>query len=158
MPNHRAGFAAIVGRPNVGKSTLLNRLVGQKLAIVSPKPQTTRGRILGVITRQDAQVALLDTPGLHLAKGGLNARMVRLALRTLADADLALFLIEAGPPAIDAATRKAIDQVKAANKPTLLVINKIDAVPRIQPLPLIDRWKDLHPRTHGYPPSAPEGG
>ena len=157
MPNHRAGFVAIVGRPNVGKSTLLNRLVGQKLAIVSPKPQTTRGRILGVITRQDAQVALLDTPGLHVAKGGLNARMIRLALRTLADADLALFLIEAGPPAIDAATRKALDQVKAANKPTLLVINKIDAVPRIQLLPLIDRWKELHPWTDVYPLSALKG-
>jgi len=157
MPNHRAGFAAIVGRPNVGKSTLLNRLVGQKLAIVSPKPQTTRGRILGVITRQDAQVALLDTPGLHVAKGGLNARMIRLALRTLADADLALFLIEAGPPAIDAATRKALDQVKAADKPTLLVINKIDALPRIQLLPLIDRWKELHPWTDVYPLSALKG-
>jgi len=157
MQHHRAGFVAIVGRPNVGKSTLLNRLVGQKLAIVSPKPQTTRGRILGVITRQDAQVALLDTPGLHVAKGGLNARMIRLALRTLADADLALFLIEAGPPAIDAATRKALDQVKAANKPTLLVINKIDAVPRIQLLPLIDRWKELHPWTDVYPLSALKG-
>ena len=157
MQPHRAGFVAIVGRPNVGKSTLLNRLVGQKLAIVSPKPQTTRGRILGVITRQDAQVALLDTPGLHVAKGGLNARMVRLALRTLADADLALFLIEAGPPAIDAATRKALDQVKAADKPTLLVINKIDALPRIQLLPLIDRWKELHPWTDVYPLSALKG-
>src|SRR5437762_1493451 len=91
------------GRPNVGKSTLLNRLVGQKLAIVSPKPQTTRGRILGVITRPDAQVALLDTPGLHTARGGLNARMVDQALHTLVDADVALFLIEAGTPAIDAA-------------------------------------------------------
>ncbi|TMA21396.1 MAG: GTP-binding protein [Deltaproteobacteria bacterium] len=82
----KAGFAAIVGRPNVGKSTLLNRLVGQKVAIVSPKPQTTRGRILGVVTRPDAQVALLDTPGLHSARGGLNARMVQKALQTLADA------------------------------------------------------------------------
>src|SRR5438309_9884067 len=91
----RSGFAAIVGRPNVGKSTLLNRLLGQKLAIVSHKPQTTRGRILGIVTRPDAQVALLDTPGLHIAKGGLNARMVHRALQTLADADVALFLIEA---------------------------------------------------------------
>jgi len=157
MQHHRAGFVAIVGRPNVGKSTLLNRLVGQKLAIVSPKPQTTRSRILGVITREDAQVALLDTPGLHAAKGGLNARMVRLALQTLADADLALFLIEAGPPAIDPATRKALDQVKQAHKPTLLVINKIDAVPRTQLLPLIDRWKELHPWTEVYPLSALKG-
>jgi GTPase len=154
---HRAGFAAIVGRPNVGKSTLLNRLVGQKLAIVSPKPQTTRGRILGVITRPDAQVALLDTPGLHTAKGGLNARMVQQAVRTLLDADVALFLIEAGSPAIDAATRKALDQVKGARKPTLLVINKIDAVPRVKLLPLIERWKDLHEWTEVYPLSALKG-
>ncbi len=154
---HRAGFVAIVGRPNVGKSTLLNRLVGQKLAIVSPKPQTTRGRILGVINRPDAQVALLDTPGLHTAKGGLNARMVQQALQTLADADVAAFLIEAGSPAIDAATRKALDQVKAARKPTLLVINKVDAVPRPKLLPLIDRWKDLHPWTEVYPLSALTG-
>src|SRR5919109_4850760 len=118
---HRAGFAAIVGRPNVGKSTLLNRLLGQKLAIVSPKPQTTRGRILGVVNRPEAQVALLDTPGLHTAKGGLNARMVQQALQTLSDADVALFLIEAGPPALDSATRRALHQVKAAGKPTLLV-------------------------------------
>src|SRR5437763_4688701 len=157
MPPHRAGFVAIVGRPNVGKSTLLNRLVGQKVAIVSPKPQTTRGRILGVITREDAQVALLDTPGLHAAKGGLNARMVQQAVQTVADADLVLFLIEAGPPAIDPATRKVLDQVKQAHKPTLLVINKIDAVPRTQLLPLIDRWKELHPWTEVYPLSALKG-
>jgi GTP-binding protein Era len=154
---HRAGFAAIVGRPNVGKSTLLNRLVGQKLAIVSPKPQTTRGRILGVVTRPDGQVALLDTPGLHTAKGGLNARMVQQALQTLGDADVALFMIEAGPPAIDAATRKALEQVKAARKPTLLVINKVDTLPRARLLPLIDRWKDLHDWTDVYPLSALKG-
>jgi len=154
---HRAGFAAIVGRPNVGKSTLLNRLLGQKLAIVSPKPQTTRGRVLGVVTRPDAQVALLDTPGLHTARGGLNARMVQAALQVLADADVALFLIEAGLPAIDAATRKALDQVKAAGKPTLLVINKIDQMPRARLLPLIDRWKDLHAWTEVYPLSALTG-
>ena len=154
---HRAGFAAIVGRPNVGKSTLLNRLLGQKLAIVSPKPQTTRSRILGVVTRADAQVALLDTPGLHVARGGLNARMVQQALRTLAEADVTLFLIEAGSPAIDAPTRKALDQVKAARKPTLLVINKIDAVPRAQLLPLIDRWRREHEWTDLYPLSALTG-
>ena len=153
----KAGFVAIVGRPNVGKSTLLNRLLGQKVAIVSPKPQTTRGRILGVVTRPDAQVALLDTPGLHTAKGGLNARMVQRALHTLADADVALFLIEAGTPAIDSATRKALEQVRAAGKPTLLVINKIDQLPRARLLPLIDRWKDLHAWTEIYPLSALKG-
>jgi len=154
---HRAGFAAIVGRPNVGKSTLLNRLLGQKLAIVSPKPQTTRSRILGVVTRPFAQVALLDTPGLHSARGGLNARMVQQALHTLNEADVALFLIEAGSPGIDGATRKALEQVKAANKPTLLVINKIDALPRAQLLPLIDRWRREHAFTEVYPLSALTG-
>jgi GTP-binding protein Era len=153
----RAGFVAIVGRPNVGKSTLLNRLLGQKLAIVSEKPQTTRSRILGIVHRPDAQVALLDTPGLHTAKGGLNARMVQSALQTLADADAALFLIEAGPLAIDSATRKALDQVRAAHKPTLLVINKIDLLPRSALLPLIGRWKDLHEWTDVYPLSALKG-
>ena len=157
MSAHRAGFVAIVGRPNVGKSTLLNRLLGQKLAIVSHKPQTTRGRILGVVTRPDAQFALVDTPGLHTAKGGLNARMVQSALQTLSDADVALFLIEAGPPAIDSATRKALDQIKSAGKPTLLVINKIDTLPRRALLPLIDRWKDLHAWTDVYPLSALKG-
>jgi GTP-binding protein Era len=154
---HRAGFVAIVGRPNVGKSTLLNRLLGQKLAIVSPKPQTTRGRILGVVTRPDAQIAFLDTPGLHTARGGLNERMVQQALQGLADADVALFVIEAGSPAIDAATRKALEQVKAAGKPTLLVINKIDRVPRSRLLPLIERWKDLHSWAEVYPLSALKG-
>jgi len=154
---HRAGFAAIVGRPNVGKSTLLNRLLGQKLAIVSPKPQTTRSRILGVVTRPGAQVALLDTPGLHAARGGLNARMVQRALQTLSEADVALFLIEAATPAIDGATRKALEQVKAADKPTLLVINKIDQIPRPQLLPLIDRWRREHSFTEVYPLSALTG-
>jgi GTP-binding protein Era len=153
----RAGFAAIAGRPNVGKSTLLNRLVGQKVAIVSPKPQTTRGKILGVVTRPDAQVALLDTPGLHSARGGLNARMVQRALQTLSGADVVLFLIEAGPPAIDSATHKALEQVRTAGKPTLLVVNKIDELPRAKLLPLIDRWKDLHPWTDIYPLSALTG-
>ncbi|HYR20964.1 MAG TPA: GTPase Era [Myxococcales bacterium] len=154
---HRAGFVAIVGRPNVGKSTLLNRLLGQKLAIVSPKPQTTRSRILGVVTRPGSQVALLDTPGLHSARGGLNARMVQQALQTLEQADAALFLIEAGSPGIDTATRRALEQVKAANKPTLLVINKIDALPRAQLLPLIDRWRREHEWTEVYPVSALTG-
>ena len=154
---HRAGFAAIVGRPNVGKSTLLNRLLGQKLAIVSPKPQTTRSRILGVVTRPGCQIALLDTPGLHSARGGLNARMVQQALQALAEADAALFLIEAGSPGIDSATRKALDQVKAAKKPTLLVVNKVDTLPRAQLLPLIDRWRREHEWTEVYPLSALTG-
>jgi GTP-binding protein Era len=154
---HRSGFAAIAGRPNVGKSTLLNGLVGQKVAIVSPKPQTTRSRILGVVTRPGAQIAFVDTPGLHEARGGLNARMVDRALRTIADADAVLFLIEAGPPRIDPAMRKALEHIAAAKKPTVLVINKIDLLPRDQLLPLIERWRGEHPFAEIYPLSALTG-
>ncbi|HEX9508607.1 MAG TPA: GTPase, partial [Myxococcales bacterium] len=93
----RSGFAALIGAPNVGKSTLLNRLAGAKLAIVSPKAQTTRGRILGVVSRPEGQVAFIDTPGLHPAGHGLNRKMVDASLHALSDADLVLFTIE--PPA-----------------------------------------------------------
>jgi len=154
---HRAGFAAIAGRPNVGKSTLLNKLVQQKVAIVSPKPQTTRSRILGVVTRPDAQIAFVDTPGLHEARGGLNARMVDRAMRTVADADVVLFLIEAGPRRIDPKVKDALDRVKAAKKPTVLVINKIDLVARDELLPLIDRFRKEHDFVEIYPLSALTG-
>jgi GTP-binding protein Era len=154
---HRAGFAAIVGRPNVGKSTLLNKLVQQKVAIVSPKPQTTRSRILGVVTRPGSQIAFVDTPGLHEARGGLNARMVDRALRTIADADVVLFLIEAGPPRLGPKVKDALDRVKAAKKPTVLVINKIDLISRRELLPLIDRWRTEHDFADVYPLSALTG-
>src|SRR4051794_8316756 len=93
----RSGFAALIGRPNVGKSTLLNRLAGEKIAIVSPKPQTTRSRIQGVVTNPDGQVVFIDTPGVHQAKGELNRYMVEEALSTVAETDVVLFLIEATP-------------------------------------------------------------
>src|SRR5882724_12870952 len=91
---HRAGIVVIVGRPNVGKSTLLNALVGQKVAIVTPRPQTTRTRILGIRTLPDAQVVLLDTPGLHQARSLLNRRMVDVARTTLAEADVAVLVVD----------------------------------------------------------------
>ena len=109
---HRSGFAALIGRPNVGKSTLLNRLTGEKLAIVSPKPQTTRNRILGVVTRPEGQLALLDTPGIHEARGELNRYMVETALSAVQEVDLVLFLIEPVPtetppaPAVPSLRRK----------------------------------------------------
>src|SRR5512147_202432 len=92
----RAGFVGIVGRPNVGKSTLLNRILGEKVAIVSPRPQTTRTRVLGVHNVPGAQLAFFDTPGLHRARGELNRRMVEVGLTTLAEVDVALLLVEAG--------------------------------------------------------------
>src|SRR5512142_1258797 len=92
----RSGFVAIAGRPNVGKSTLLNRILGEKIAIVSPRPQTTRTRILGVWNGEGAQIAFFDTPGLHRARGELNRRMVEVGLTTLSEVDVALLLVEAG--------------------------------------------------------------
>jgi len=96
--NFKSGFVSIIGAPNVGKSTLLNQLIGEKLAIISPKPQTTRNRILGVRTTAEYQMVFLDTPGIHRAKGHLNVAMVRTALGTLATVDLILYLIEAHSP------------------------------------------------------------
>src|SRR3990172_537948 len=92
---HRAGYAAIVGRPNVGKSTLLNALVGAKVAIVTPKPQTTRNRVVGIRTLPDAQVAFIDTPGIHAARSLLNQRMVEVASEVVGGADVVLFVLDA---------------------------------------------------------------
>jgi len=92
--SRKSGFVAIVGRPNVGKSTLLNALVGAKLAIVTPKPQTTRNRILGILTRDHLQAVFLDTPGIHRARGGMNSRMVRTAIATISQADIIMHIVE----------------------------------------------------------------
>ena len=158
----RAGFVAIVGRPNVGKSTLLNRVLGEKIAIVSPRPQTTRTRVLGVWNGADAQLAFFDTPGLHRAKGPLNARMVEVALSTLSEVDVVLLLIEAGTGPggrveVGEATRWAIEQVAKSGKPAVLGINKMDRAPREALLPLIAAYKDLHSWTEVVPFSALDG-
>ncbi|HVE81589.1 MAG TPA: GTPase Era, partial [Myxococcales bacterium] len=145
----RAGFAALVGRPNVGKSTLLNRLTGEKLAIVSPKPQTTRRRILGVVHRPEGQLALVDTPGIHQAKGALNRRMVEVALQALAEVDVVCLLIEVvdrpGPEEVGPADQLVLDRLRVLHKPVVLVINKIDAVPKKRLLPLIDLYRARYP-------------
>jgi GTP-binding protein Era len=144
----RAGFVAIVGRPNVGKSTLLNRVLGEKVAIVSPRPQTTRTRILGIHNRRGAQIAFFDTPGLHRAKGALNRRMVEVALGTLSEVDAVLLLIEAGTGPggrleVGEATRWAVAQVARSGKPAVLGVNKMDRAPRETLLPVIAAYKDL---------------
>ena len=133
--------------PTSGKSTLLNRLTGEKVAIVSPKPQTTRNRILGVVTRPEGQVAFLDTPGIHQAKGELNRYMVDVALNAAEEVDLVLFLIEpAGVREGEAlevcpGNRFILERLKRANKPTFLVINKMDEVRKPLLLPLIDLYQ-----------------
>lgn len=158
----RAGFVAIVGRPNVGKSTLLNRILGAHVAIVSPRPQTTRTRILGVWSGPGAQLALFDTPGLHRAKGALNRRMVEVALRTLAEVDAVLFLVEAGTGPegrveVGEATRWAISEVARSGKPAILGVSKMDRAPRPTLLPVIDAYRALHRWTEIVPFSGLTG-
>jgi GTP-binding protein Era len=124
----RAGHVALVGRPNVGKSSLLNALVGQRLCIVSPKPQTTRHRILGVVTREDGQIGYLDTPGVHAATGGkaLNRQLNRTAQSTISEADACVHVIEAGR--FTPEDRAVADAITAAGVPQLLAMNKVDLV------------------------------
>jgi GTP-binding protein Era len=158
----RAGFVAIVGRPNVGKSTLLNRVLGEKVAIVTPRPQTTRTRILGIWNGEGAQIAFFDTPGLHKAKGALNRRMVEVALATLPEVDAVLFLVEAGTSPegkveIGETTRWAAAEVAKRGKPAILGINKMDRAPRETLLPVIEAYKDLLPWAEIVPFSALEG-
>jgi GTP-binding protein Era len=136
-PEHRSGFVTIIGRPNVGKSTLLNSLIGQKVAIISDKPQTTRHRIRAVLTRDEAQIVFVDTPGIHKPKHQLGRLMVGAALNTLKDVDLVLFLVEAnresGPG--DEFVRQRLAEVQT---PVFLIINKIDLIAKPKLLPLID--------------------
>ena len=151
---HRAGFVALVGRPNVGKSTLLNALLGRKLSIVSPKPQTTRHRILGVLTRPDYQIALVDTPGLHTgARRMLNQYMNRTAASSLADADLVAFVVEA--LRFDHEDERVLERIKKVERPALLIINKVDhAKPRSRLLPYIESVSARHPFLEVVPMSA----
>ena len=133
----RAGFAALVGRPNVGKSTLLNALVGHRLSIVTPRPQTTRHRILGIYTDAEAQIAFVDTPGLHKEAGrALNKAMNRTAAAALADADLVVFVVEA--PRWYEEDELVLDRIVRASRPALVAVNKIDLVhPREKLLPYL---------------------
>jgi GTP-binding protein Era len=121
----KSGFVSIIGAPNVGKSTLLNRLVGQKVAIVSPKPQTTRSRVLAIRTTADYQIILLDTPGIHQARGALNLAMVRTALATMNTVDLLLLLVEAQNPH-NPDYKSVFEALRTVRTDVLLVVNKID--------------------------------
>ena len=154
----KAGFAALIGRPNVGKSTLLNRLIGERIAIVSHKPQTTRSRILGVVTRPgEGQVAFVDTPGIHQPKGALNKMMVEVALTAAAECDVVLFMIEAEAQGVSEGNQLVVKQLQRVNKPVILVINKIDEIQKVLLLPLIAGWKDVLPFAEVMPISARKG-
>jgi GTPase len=152
----KSGFVSLIGRPNAGKSTLLNRLVGEKLAIVSPRPQTTRNRITGILNRPDAQVVFVDTPGLHTGGGKLGQFMLETAQRAVEDVDAVCLVV-------DATDRAAPDDVvlaplRACRGTTVCALNKIDLVQsRPALLPLLERWRDAHPFTALVPIAAADG-
>ncbi len=152
----KAGLVAIVGAPNAGKSTLLNRMLGQKISITSKKPQTTRNRILGVVDQPKAQLIFLDTPGVHRASKLLNVRIVDAALATIADADLVLVVTDAAKPNTDA-ERYLVAKLKEHRKPTILALNKIDLIPKPDLLGLIDQWAATHAFASVVPISAEKG-
>ena len=156
-PGHRAGFVALVGRPNVGKSTLLNRLVGERMAIVSRRPQTTRTRITGIRHLSHAQVIFVDTPGLHAGTGRLGELMQRAAERALEDVDLVCFVAEATerPDRIDAEALARLEPVRA---PVFCCLNKVDLVsPKSRLLPLIAAYRARYPFQEVVPVSAQTG-
>ena len=151
---YRCGFIALIGRPNVGKSTLLNTLVGEKLAIVTPKPQTTRTRLIGVKTLSQAQLIFVDTPGIHRHAGSLlNRRMVELALGALQETDAVLFLVDAQRGIVDG-DEKIAARLSGLSTPVIGVVNKIDVLPRPALLPVLDRLAGLLPGREVVPVSA----
>ena len=156
-PAHRAGFVALVGRPNVGKSTLLNRLVGEKMAIVSRRPQTTRTRITGIRHLPQAQIVFVDTPGLHAGAGRLGELMQRAAERALEDVDLVCFVAEASerPDRLDA---DALARLAGVRAPVFCCLNKVDLVaPKARLLPLIAAYRARHRFQEIVPVSAQTG-
>jgi GTP-binding protein Era len=156
MATFKSGFVSILGRPNVGKSTLFNRLLGDKIAIIAETPQTTRNRILGIKNVEGGQLIFIDTPGIHQGRSELNHRMVRTAIASGRDADVLLFLVEANAPQIEQG-QQTIEFLRGSNGVPLLVINKIDLVKKHHLLPLMDRYQKLHPFKEILPISAITG-
>ena len=150
---YKSGFATLIGRPNVGKSTLMNCLIGQKIAITSNKPQTTRNRIQTVYTSEEGQIVFVDTPGIHKAKNKLGNYMVNVAERSLSEVDVVLWLVEPSN-FIGAGERHIIEQLKKVKTPVILVINKIDTVKRDQLLEYIDTYRKEYDFAEIVPVSA----
>jgi GTP-binding protein Era len=156
-PDHRSGFVAVVGRPNVGKSTLMNAYLGQKIAIVSEKPQTTRNRLLGILTREDAQIIFVDTPGIHAPLHKLGQVMVETAVRAIPDADVVLFMVDASvmPTGEDALCAEAILE-QGRRPPVILALNKIDLLPASD-IPYAEAYLDMLQPTAWLAVSATRG-
>ncbi|MCI5165694.1 MAG: GTPase Era [Candidatus Electrothrix sp. GM3_4] len=162
---HRSGVVAVIGPPNAGKSTLLNRYLEQKIAIVTPLPQTTRNRILGIVTGSDYQMIMLDTPGLHKAKEMMNQEMVRIAMDTLAESDAVLFLVDAqdlhtlarNPKKTEKRFAEYKDYFSKIQCPAILALNKVDLLAKEELLPMMERFTNLHPFQAVVPISALKG-
>ena len=156
-----SGMVAIVGPPNAGKSTLMNDLLGQKISIVTPKPQTTRNRIMGVVNGDDYQVVFLDTPGLHRARQPLNQEMVRIAMESLTGVDAVLYMIDVSLPLPE--TRRAEqgreikEQMEEVDSPVILVLNKVDLLDKERLLTMIDGYARLYPFHAIFPVAALHG-
>ena len=152
----KSGLVSFVGRPNAGKSTLLNRIVGHKLAIVSNKPQTTRTRIVGVKNYPDGQIVFVDTPGMHKPTHRMNVRMVEVALEAMRDVDLLTLIVDVsvkpGP-----GDRHLIGLLKDVTLPVILALNKVDLIAKSKLLPIIDRYRQVHPFIEVVPISAVDG-
>jgi len=154
--NYKAGFATIIGRPNVGKSTLMNQIIGQKIAITSNKPQTTRNRIMTVYSSEEGQIVFLDTPGIHKAKNKLGNYMMTAANSSMKDADVVLYMLEANKP-IGNQDREVLESLKTIKQPKILVINKIDAITREALVSVISEYSKLGDFEEIVPVSATDG-
>jgi GTPase len=153
---YKSGYIAIVGVPNTGKSTLLNRVIGEKISITSSKPQTTRNRILGVLHRTDSQIIFLDTPGLHRATGPLNIHIVEEAVSAISDADAILLIVDAYQ-SDEASENLLLQKIANVTKPAILAINKVDLVRKEALLELIDHWAQKY-SFHSVVPISAETG
>jgi GTPase len=154
--NFRAGYITIIGRPNVGKSTLLNQILGEKVAIVSPKPQTTRNRITGIRTTESSQIIFLDTPGIHQGRSLVNRRMVDTAMQTLDEVDGVLWLLDAHDK-IKQEEERIAETLRGVETPVLILLNKMDLVSKGKLLPLMERCAQLLPDKEIVPVSALKG-
>ena len=154
--NFKSGFATIIGRPNVGKSTLMNQIIGQKIAITSNKPQTTRNRIMTVYTSGEGQIVFLDTPGLHKAKNKLGNYMMSAADSSIKDADVVLFMLEANKKPGNA-EKEIIESLNSVKQPKIMVINKIDAISREELVGIIAEYSSLGSFDEIVPVSATDG-
>jgi GTP-binding protein Era len=153
----KSGFTAIIGAPNVGKSTLLNTMIGEKVSIVSNKPQTTRNRIAGVSHRPGHQIVFLDTPGIHKSTKPLNSKMVEVAMSSIKDVDIILLVVDADSPE-PASEQLILTRLQSSRQPpVILALNKIDLIKKPKLLQLIDRWRNAYPFEEIIPVSATEG-